>query len=67
MPIEIDRNELERLLAAGAQLVDVLGRGEYAEDHLPGSVNVPLKELPVLAPRELDPRRPVVAYCHDYQ
>jgi rhodanese-related sulfurtransferase len=64
MPAEIDRTGLVRLTGAGAQLVEVLPREEYAEMHLPGAVNAPLKELPVVA-AELDRERPVVVYCWD--
>lgn len=36
---------LRRLLDAGAQLVEVLPGEEYAQMHLPGAVNIPLKTL----------------------
>lgn len=64
MPTEIDRKELERLIAEGAQLVEVLPHDEYEEMHLPGARNMPLKEL---APRaaELERGKPVVVYCWD--
>lgn len=64
MPTEIDRQELERLIGIGAQLVEVLPREEYEEMHLPGAINAPLKELPALA-AELDREQPVVVYCWD--
>lgn len=64
MPTDIDRSELERLIGAGAQLVEVLPRDEYDEMHLPGAVSAPLKELPLVA-AELDRKRPVVVYCWD--
>ena len=67
MASEVDRAEVQRLVAAGAQLVEVLSRGEYEDEHVPGAVNVPLKELPARAPQELDVTRPVIVYCHDYQ
>ena len=67
MATEVDRTEVQRLVASGAQLVEVLSAGEYRDEHLPGAVNVPLKELPERAPRELDVDRPVIVYCHDYQ
>ena len=41
----IDFPVLRRLLDAGAQLVEVLPAPEYAEMHLPGAVNIPLKTL----------------------
>lgn len=41
----IDYPKLRRLLGQRAQLVEVLPTGEYAEMHLPGAVNIPLKTL----------------------
>ena len=45
MPSQIDRDGVRRLAARGAQLVEVLPAGEYAEDHLPGAINLPLRKL----------------------
>ena len=67
MPTPIDRDELRRLVAARAQLVEVLPAVEFEEEHLPGAINIPLKELDERAPRELDRERPVIVYCNDYQ
>jgi rhodanese-related sulfurtransferase len=63
----IDRSEVQRLLDLGAQLVDVLSADEYAEDHLPGAISLPLKQLDAETARRLDRERPVIVYCHDYQ
>jgi rhodanese-related sulfurtransferase len=58
--------QLRELMSAGAQVVEVLPRPEYAELHLPGAINLPLKELDAASARErLDPARPVVVYCWD--
>ena len=65
MPISIDRDHLRRLRDGAAQLVEVLPAEEYAEEHLPGAVNVPLKRLDSRTVRALDPSRPVVVYCWD--
>ena len=65
MPTDIDRNELRGLIDEGAQLVEVLPPEEYAEDHLPGAINLPLKRLETEAGEVLDPARPVVVYCWD--
>jgi rhodanese-related sulfurtransferase len=65
MPTEIGRNEVRRLVEAGAQLVEVLPRAEYEEEHLPGAINIPLKELNRETARQLRRDRPVIVYCHD--
>jgi rhodanese-related sulfurtransferase len=65
MPAEIDRDGVRRLADEGAQIVEVLPAGEYAEDHLPGAVSLPLRRLERQAREVLDPSRPVVVYCWD--
>ena len=65
MPKDIDRDEARRLLEGGAQLVEVLPSSEYEEDHLPGAVNVPLRQLDQQAGGLLDRNRPVIVYCWD--
>jgi phage shock protein E len=65
MPQPIDRDEVRRLVDAGAQLVEVLPANEYEEDHLPGAINVPLRKLEKEARSALDRGRPVVVYCWD--
>ena len=68
MPATIDTETLQGLLERGAQLVDVLGPSEFEEGHLPGAVNIPLARLTADAVVEaLDPARPAVVYCFDYQ
>lgn len=67
MPTAIDRDEVERLVAEGAQLVEVLPSAEYEDEHLPGAVNVPLKELAPGTVAGLDRSRPLIVYCYDYQ
>ncbi|HEV2686038.1 MAG TPA: rhodanese-like domain-containing protein [Actinomycetota bacterium] len=62
---EIGREELQRLVERGAQLVEVLPAREYEEDHLPGAINVPLRKLETEALRLLDPARAVIVYCAD--
>jgi rhodanese-related sulfurtransferase len=65
MPKEIDRDEVRRLVGAGAQLVEVLPSSEYEEEHLPGAINLPLRQLEAHAIELLDRNRPVVVYCWD--
>jgi rhodanese-related sulfurtransferase len=63
----VGREEVHRLMNEGAQIVDVLPREEYEEEHLPGAINVPLKELDAQSAARLRKDRPVVVYCHDFQ
>ena len=65
MPESIDRIRVQQLLAAGAQLVEVLPEAEFEEEHLPGATNINLKRLDVDAVVQLDPQRPVIVYCWD--
>jgi rhodanese-related sulfurtransferase len=65
MPQSIALAELKRLLDQRAQLVDVLAPAEYAEEHLPNAVNLPLTTLDAHSAARLDRGRPVVTYCHD--
>lgn len=67
MTIGIGRDDVQRLLVEeNAQLVEVLPAEEYQDEHLPGAINIPLKELGERALHELDATRPVIVYCHDY-
>jgi rhodanese-related sulfurtransferase len=67
MPTVIDRRRLRRLVEEElAQLVEVLPREEYDEEHLPGALHLPLKQLDAdAATRVLDAGRLVVVYCWD--
>ena len=68
MPTAIARDEVQRLVAErAAQLVDVLSADDYEKEHLPGAINLPLKELDREAARSLDRDRAVIVYCDDYQ
>jgi rhodanese-related sulfurtransferase len=67
MPREVERDEVQRMVAAGAQLVDVLPAEEYDAEHIAGAINIPLKELNPESASRLDPSKPVITYCHDAQ
>jgi rhodanese-related sulfurtransferase len=67
MSTRIDSQRLQELTNRGALLVEVLPAEDYEDEHLPGAINIPLKELDRERVRELDPERPVVVYCYDYQ
>lgn len=66
MPTSIDLKRLQELQERGAQLVEVLPRAEYDQEHLPGAVNLPLKQLDATTAARLDKGRPVVVYCWDW-
>ena len=59
---EISRDEAQKLIDEGAQLVDVRAEHEWAAGHLPGATHLPLDELNERAV-EIDKDRPVVLYC----
>ncbi len=68
MPTPIDRDELQRLLREEqAQLVEVLPPDEYADEHLPGAISIPLKALARETTASLDRERPLIVYCYDTQ
>lgn len=65
MPADIGLDELDRLIAAGATLIEVLPAGEYDDEHLPDAINLPLKTLDAEATSVVPHDRPVVVYCWD--
>lgn len=66
MPTEIDIDKLRSLLATQeTQLIEVLPEKEYAEEHLPGAINIPLKSMNLESVTELDRAAPTVVYCWD--
>jgi rhodanese-related sulfurtransferase len=67
VPTAIFRDEVRRLVEEGAQLVDVLSRQEYEDEHLPRAINIPLKELDRETTARLRRDAPVIVYCRDYQ
>jgi phage shock protein E len=63
-----DPQAARELIASGAAVVDVRTADEYAEDHVPKAVNVPVDELSsrmaeVAALVAGDKTRPIVVYC----
>jgi rhodanese-related sulfurtransferase len=62
----VDTNEVERRLAQGVQLLEVLPDDAFRKEHLPGARNIPMADLTrEVAERDLDPDRPVIVYCYD--
>ena len=60
---DINRDVEQFRQTEGALLLDVRGADEYAEGHIPGSVNIPLQLLPMKKglPEDLD--TPIFLYC----
>jgi len=65
MITEVNRHDVTRLVAEGAQLLDVLPPKEFDDSHLPGAINIPLPHLAERALAMLDPDRATVVYCYD--
>jgi rhodanese-related sulfurtransferase len=65
MATRVDLEQVQALIAGGAQLVEVLPAEEYEEHHLPGTISIPLKALDAGTASVLDRGRPVVVYCWD--
>jgi rhodanese-related sulfurtransferase len=49
------------------QLIEVLPEAEFEDEHLPGAINIPLKQLDRESTMQLDRERPVIVYCYDTQ
>ena len=66
LPYEISVAELASLQQEGKApiVVDVREPWEIATASLPGTVNIPMGEVPARAHQELDPDAPVVVMCH---
>ena len=67
MAIPANREEVQRLMNEGAQLVEVLPQAEYEDEHLLDAINFPLKELDRDRVAGLERGRPVIVYCYDSQ
>jgi len=53
---------LQRSRAGTVTILDVRPEDEYALGHLPGALNIPLRELKARL-SEIDPKQEIVAYC----
>lgn len=59
---EVSREEAQKLIDEGAQLIDVRADHEWEAGRIAGAKHVPLAELPERT-EEIDRERPVVLYC----
>ena len=62
---DLQRQDVQDLIDEGAQVVEVLPANEYEEDHLPGAINIPLRNMETEAEARLDKGSPVILYCWD--
>jgi rhodanese-related sulfurtransferase len=62
----IDREQVRRLVRAGAQLVEVLPREEYEFEHIAGAEHIWLRHLDDEAPQRLDKAKETILYCNDF-
>lgn len=67
MRTEIGRDDVQRMAAQGAQIVDVLPEKEYENEHIAGAISLPLTQIDSSTVDRLDRERPVIVYCWDYQ
>lgn len=59
---EVAREEAQRLIGGGAQLIDVRAEHEWGAGRIAGAAHLPLDELDGRV-TELDRERPVILYC----
>lgn len=61
---DLDVRQLAKLLAQNSRvfLLDVREPDEFAKDHIPGSINVPLRTLPNYL-TQLPPADPIICVC----
>lgn len=59
---EVSRDEAQKLIDEGAQLVDVRVGHEWEVGHIAGATHLPLDELPQRV-GEIDRERSVILYC----
>jgi rhodanese-related sulfurtransferase len=61
-PKEVSREEAQKLIDEGAQLVDVRADHEWEMGRIEGATHLPLAEVTERS-AEIDKNRPVVLYC----
>jgi rhodanese-related sulfurtransferase len=65
MPTAVTREDVQRMTAEGAVLIDVLPENEYSEEHIAGAVNIPLKKLDRQSTAHFAKDAPLIVYCYD--
>ena len=63
MPVDITRDDVQRLVREGAQVVDVRPEQEFGDEHIMGAIYIPLKMLDAtIASGALEQSRLVIVY-----
>ena len=65
MATRITREVVERMTVGGAVLIDTLPESEFAEEHIAGAVNIPLKKLDRQTTADLAKDDALIVYCYD--
>lgn len=63
----VEREEMQRLLGDGAQLVEVLPEKEFKRIHIAGAINIPLQSFNEETTSRLQKTKPIIVYCYDFQ
>ena len=62
MPVDITRDEVQRLVREGAQLLDVRPEREFLDEHIVGARHFWLKTIDATTTARLDRDRATVVY-----
>jgi rhodanese-related sulfurtransferase len=65
MAAKVTAEQVRELVDGGGQLLEVLPREEYEEQHLPGAISLPLKQLDADAVAGLSRDKAAIVYCWD--
>ena len=65
MAASVTAEQVRELVDGGGQLLEVLPREEYEEQHLPGAISLPLKQLDADAVAGLSRDKAAIVYCWD--
>ena len=65
MPTQLTREDVQRMTADGAILIDTLSENEYAEEHIADAVNIPQKKLTANGTAHLAKGASLIVYCYD--
>lgn len=59
----LEKTDYAQLLKNGAVILDVRSKGEYANGHIKGSINIPVDQLEANLHKLKDKSKPVITCC----